>query len=75
VKACITLTGELAVFDLGRAHVNAEHLGDLSTAILPLVARYPFVSGMAQGDDELTLELAHGLGIDLTSGHRRHGLE
>jgi hypothetical protein len=60
----LPVAGELAVFYLGPAQVNAEYLGDLSPAIWPLVARHLFVAGMAQGSDELTLELTHGLGID-----------
>jgi hypothetical protein len=55
---------ELAVLNLGRAQVDAQHLWDLPTPVLPLAARHSLVVCLAHAGDQLALEFAHGLGID-----------
>jgi len=56
--------GKLAVFDLGRAHMDAQHVGNLASAVLALAARQPLVVGVAQGGDQFFAQLTHGHGID-----------
>jgi hypothetical protein len=55
---------ELTVFNLRRAYVDADHVGNLSPAILPLAARHALVVRLAQRFDPITLELAHGMRVD-----------
>ena len=64
---------ELAVFNLWRAHVDAEHVGDFSTAVLPLAARHSLVVRVAQGGNQLFAQLPHRQGIDaVVDGLVRH---
>ena len=55
---------ELAGFNLGRAHMDAEHVRDLATAVFALAARQAFVLRLAQRCDQLFAQLAHWLSID-----------
>lgn len=63
-EVALPMTGELPVFNLRWAQVDAHHVGNLATPVLALAARHTLVVGMAQCGDEFALELAHGLGID-----------
>ncbi len=55
---------ELAVFNLRRAHMDADHVRNLAPAVLPFAARHALGVRLAQRFDQITLELAHGLGVD-----------
>ena len=55
--------GELAIFNLWRAHMDAQHVGDLASAVLAFATRQSFVVGVAQGGDQFLAQLAHGHGI------------
>ena len=57
------LPGELAIFNLWRAHMDAQHVGDLASAVLAFATRQSFVVGVAQGGDQFLAQLAHGHGI------------
>jgi hypothetical protein len=37
-QIALPVTGELAVLNLGRAHMDAEHVGELAALIQPLAA-------------------------------------
>ncbi len=63
-QVTLPVPGELPIFNLGRAQVDAHHVRDLTPAVLPLAARHAFVMRVAQCGDQLSLELAHGLGVD-----------
>lgn len=53
--------------------MDAEHVGDLAAPVLSLAAWHTLVVRVAQGGDELTLELAHGLGVNaVVDGLVRH---
>lgn len=62
-QIALPVARKLPVFDLRRAQVDAHHVGDLTSAVLPLAARHALVVGVSQGGDQLSLELSHGLGV------------
>ena len=63
-QIALPVTGHQAVFDLGRAHVDAEHVGDLATSIHPAGARPAGSLALPQTDDQLLAQLADRQGID-----------
>lgn len=63
-EVSLLVAWKLAVLDLGRAHMDAQHVGDLAAPVLALAARCALVVGLAQGGDQLHAQLAHGLGVD-----------
>lgn len=72
-EVAFPVAGELAVLHLGRAHVNAEHVGHLAAPVLALAARHALVVGVAQAGDQVLAQFAHGLGIDaVVNGFVRH---
>ena len=58
------MSRELPVFNLGGANVNAQHVRDLASAVLPFAAGHTLVVGMTQASYQLALEFTHRLGID-----------
>jgi len=44
--------------------MDADHVRNLAPAVLPFAAGNALVVRLAQRFDQITLELAHGLGID-----------
>ena len=48
------------VVDLGRAHVDADHIGDLAAAVSATRARHARAAAVAQTGDELAAQLARG---------------
>lgn len=63
-EVAFQVAGELPVFNLGRAQVDAHHVRDLTSTVLSFAARNAHVVGVAQGGDQLALEFANGLGVD-----------
>jgi hypothetical protein len=53
-----------AVSDFRRAHVDADHVGNLATAIGAAIARQARAVSMTQAGDEFTAQFAPGMGID-----------
>lgn len=43
--------------------MDAHNVGDMTAPVLSLAARHALVAGVAQGADQLTLELTHRLGV------------
>src|SRR3546814_7085546 len=52
------------VFNLRRAHMNTDHLGDLAAPIHATRARPARRLALAQTDDQLLTQLTHWQGID-----------
>ncbi len=44
--------------------MDADHVRNLSPAVSPFAARHALIVRLAQRFDQITLELAHGLGVD-----------
>jgi hypothetical protein len=59
-EVALPVAGELPILNLRRAHMDAHHVRDLTSAVLSFAARHALVVGLAQGGDQL----AHGLGVD-----------
>ncbi|RMR11001.1 hypothetical protein ALP90_200043 [Pseudomonas amygdali pv. ulmi] len=53
------MTRHLAIFHFRRTHVDADQIGNLTTAINPARARAPTRSALSQTDDQLLAKLAH----------------
>ncbi len=60
-QVAFPVPGELAVLDLWRAHMDAQHVRDLAPAVLALAARHALVVGVAQGGDQFFAQFAHGM--------------
>lgn len=58
------VTGHLPVFNLGRTHVNAHHIGNLAAPVNTAAARSAGAFALAQTHDQLLTQLAHGQGVD-----------
>lgn len=63
-EVTLPVPGQRALVHLGRAHVDAEHVGDLASAVVAGVARPARVLGLAQALDEFAAQLAGRLGVD-----------
>lgn len=63
-EIALPVTWKLAVLDLGWAHMDAEHVGNLPTPVLAPAARCALVAGLAQVGDQFLAQLAHRLGVD-----------
>ena len=74
-QVALPVAGELAILDLWRSDMNAEHVWNLASPVLALAAWGALVVGLAQAGDQLALELAHGHGIDaVVDGLVRHAV-
>lgn len=60
----LPVPGHHAVGDLGWAHMDAHHVGDLSASIHAAAAWHTSAAAVAQAGNELAAQLASGLGID-----------
>lgn len=63
-QVALPVAREQAVLYVGWAQVNAEHVWDLPTPVLPFTSGHTFVTRMAQGLYQVLLELPDGLGIN-----------
>ena len=53
----LPVSRKLPIFDLRRANMDADHVGDLTSSVLPFAAGYALVVRVTQGSDQLALEL------------------
>ena len=60
----LPVTWKLAVFDLGWAHMDAEHVGNLPTPVLALAAQRALVASLAQVGDQFLAQFAHRLSVN-----------
>src|SRR5690606_889982 len=58
------MAGHHAILDLRWAHVDADHVGDLTTSIYPARARTAGGFALPQADDQLLAQLADRQGVD-----------
>ena len=63
-QVAFPMPGHQPVFDLRRAHMNADHLGDLPAPIHAARARSARRLALAQADNQLLTQLADRQGID-----------
>lgn len=63
-KVALPAAGHHAVLDLGRAHVDAGHVGDLPAPIGASRARQAAAAALAQAGHELAAQLASRLGLN-----------
>jgi hypothetical protein len=57
------VTEKLPVIHFRRANVGAEHVRDLSPAVLLFATKHTLVVGMTQAGNQLSLQSTYGLGI------------
>ena len=57
------------VIDFRRAHVDANHVGDLATAIRAATARQARTAAMTQVGNKFAAQFTPGMGIDGFVGH------
>ena len=63
----ISVTRKLPVFELGWAHMDAEHVGNLPSPALALAARCAPIASLAQVGDQFLAQLAHRLSVNAVS--------
>ena len=63
-QVALPMPGHEPVIHLGRAHMDAHHLGDLAAPVLARTARAARAAGLAQAGDELRAQLAARVGVD-----------
>ncbi len=66
---------KMAILDLWRADMDAQHVGSLASAVFACASGQSFVVGLTQGGDKRLTQLAHGHGIDaVVDGLVRHAM-
>jgi hypothetical protein len=63
-QVILPVAGELPVFNLGWAHMDAQQINDLAAAILALGARPAFEACHAQAGNEFFAQFSCGLGVN-----------
>ena len=63
-EIALPMPWELSILDLWWAHMDAQHVRDLTSAILPLATGHTLIVSLAHAGDQLLAQLAYRLGID-----------
>ncbi len=63
-EVALPVSRHQAVFNLGRAHMDADHLGNLAAAVGATRARHALAVAVAQTGHQLPSQLPAGMGID-----------